>query len=161
MENRGQYPGRDVHPLNSSHTALLLPRAATIYAIFMDTPPLPKMTLRYGKSSPDRPYGGAFVNHNYHQTSPTSPSNLHIFTSCIRVIDNWQQPLMALLPLLGPVRDKYLLMLAWPSSPRYPDITISFDVHQVWPTRGDRRPPSFASFSATFRAMSLLGPGCF
>ena len=84
----------------------------------------------------------------------------HFFCGCIRVADNWQQLLLALLPILGPIGDEDLLLLAWPPSPRDDDVTIAVAlfVHQVWASRGDRRPPSFASFAATLRARPAFTP---
>ena len=84
----------------------------------------------------------------------------HLFCLCIRVADNWQQLLAALLPYTGPIRDEELLLLAWPPSPFDGDLVMAVVayVSQIWATRGDRRPPSFRAFTATMRARPYHNP---
>lgn len=79
----------------------------------------------------------------------------HVFVTCRRIADVWQQFLAALLPHTGHVADMDLLYLAWPSVGRDNDVAVAVRAyhHLVWSSRGDDRPPSFRRLTTVLRAL--------
>jgi len=78
----------------------------------------------------------------------------HVFIACPRVSALWQQLVARLLPYIGPQEDDDLLFLAWPPTPRDPDLVaiLAAYIAIVWAAREARQPATFQALTEVLRA---------